>query len=89
MRVQSINPAKLANLFRKEFELCRVKRDETIALLSDQGTRREYIAASFAAAEALGAHIYEMCVNNVPNWTKVGVPTVGAAKGTVEALKAA
>ena len=88
MRVQSINSAKLANLFRQEFELCRVKRDETIALLSDQGTRREYIAASFAAAEALGAHIYEMCVNNVPNWTKVGIPTVGAAKGTVDALKA-
>jgi len=89
MRVQSINSAKLANLFRQEFELCRVRAGETIALLSDQGTRREYVAAAFAAAEALGAPVYEMCVNSVPSWTKVGVATVGAAKGTLEALKSA
>ncbi|MDE0382893.1 MAG: hypothetical protein OXI22_03335, partial [Defluviicoccus sp.] len=31
----------------------------------------------------------EMCVNAVPSWTSVGVATVGACKGTLEALKAA
>jgi 2,5-dihydroxypyridine 5,6-dioxygenase len=47
------------------------------------------VAAAFAAAEHAGADIYEMCVNFVPGWSKVGVPTVGQVKGTLEAVKAA
>lgn len=89
MRPQSVNPSSLARLFRKEFELCNVSKGETIALLSDLSSRREYVGAAFAAADDLGADIYEMCVNSVPSWTKVGVATVGASKGTLEALKAA
>ncbi len=89
MRVQSTNPAKLAGMFRQEFELCNVQPGETIALLSDIATRRDFVAASFAAAQELGADAYEMCVNAVPSWTKVGVETVGACKGTLEALCAA
>ena len=89
MRVQTLNPAKMAMLFRREFELCRIQPGETIALLSDLGARREYVSAAFAAAEDMGANIYEMCVNATPSWTKVGVETVGACKGTVEALTAA
>ncbi len=89
MRPQVLNPAKLQSLFRAELELCNVRRDETIALLTDLASRREYVAASFAAAEALGADIYELCVNSVPSWDRVGVATVGKCKGTVEALKAA
>ena len=88
MRVQTLNPAKMAKLFRREFELCRVQPGETIAVLSDLSARREYVSAAFAAAEDLDADIYEMCVNSVPSWTKVGVETVGACKGTVEALAA-
>jgi 2,5-dihydroxypyridine 5,6-dioxygenase len=88
-RSLQINPAKMANLFRKQFELCNVKGGETIALVSDLGTRRPYIMAAFAAASDLGADIYEMCVNNLPTYTKVGVPTVGQCKGTIDALKAA
>ena len=81
-----INPARLAGLFRQEFALSAVKQGETIAGVSDLGTRREYVEASFAAADELGADIYEMCVNSVPSWTKVGVPTIGQCKGTLEAL---
>ncbi len=88
-RPQELNPAKLAMLYRKQFELCNVKRGETIAVISDLGTRREYIMAAFAAADDLGADIYEMCVNFVPGWTKVGVPTIGQCKGTLEAAKKA
>jgi 2,5-dihydroxypyridine 5,6-dioxygenase len=58
-------------------------------VVSDLGTRREYIQAAFAAAEELGADIYEMCVNAIPGWTSVGVPTIGQCKGTLEALLAA
>ena len=89
MRTRLNNPAALATLFRREFELCNVREGETIALLSDISSRREYVEASFAAASDLGVNAYDLCVNSVPSWTKVGVETVGGAKGTVEALAAA
>jgi 2,5-dihydroxypyridine 5,6-dioxygenase len=85
LRSQELNPAKLATLFRKQLQLCNVKSGETIAVVSDLGTRREYVQSAFAAADELGADIYEMCVNSMPSWTKVGVPTIGKCKGTLEA----
>ena len=88
IRSLEVNPAKLAKLFKKQFDLCNVKPEETVAIVSDLGTRREYIQAAFAAADEIGADIYEMCVNLVPGWTKVGVPTIGKCKGTLEALMA-
>ena len=84
---ESINHAKLAMLFRQEFQLCNVQKGETIVLLSDLGARRDYVSAAFAAAEDLGADAYEMCVNAMPSWTKVGVATVGRCKGTLEAIR--
>lgn len=87
-RPAEINPGKLTGLFKKQFELCKVKPGETIAIVSDLGTRIEYIHAAFAAADELGADIYEMRVNMIPGWTKVGVPTIGKCKGTLEALMA-
>ncbi|HUG79291.1 MAG TPA: hypothetical protein VML57_17555, partial [Burkholderiales bacterium] len=88
-RAQEINPAKLAQLYRRQFGLCEVRQGETIAVVSDLATRREYLQAAFAAADDLGADIYELCVNSLPSWTKVGVPTIGRCKGTLEALAAA
>ncbi|HAE00596.1 MAG TPA: hypothetical protein DCL95_14345 [Rhodospirillaceae bacterium] len=84
-----MNPAKMASLFERQFKLSNVKKGETICCVSDLTTRREYIQASFAAADTLGADVYEMCVNSIPGWTKVGVPTIGQCKGTLEAAKAA
>jgi 2,5-dihydroxypyridine 5,6-dioxygenase len=89
LRVQEVNPAKLAMLYRRQFELCKVKPGETIAVVSDLGTRREYVQAAFAAADDLGADVYELCVNSIPSWTRVGVPTIGKCKGTLEAVSAA
>jgi 2,5-dihydroxypyridine 5,6-dioxygenase len=89
MRNQELNPARLASLFRRQFELCNVKQGETIALLSDLNSPPEYIQASFAAASELGADAYAICVNSIPSWTKVGVETIGACKGTLDALAAA
>ena len=86
---EAINHARLAMLFAKEYALCNVQKGETIVLLSDLGARRDYVAAAFAAAEDLGADAYEMCVNAMPSWTKVGVETVGRCKGTLDAIKAA
>ncbi len=89
IRTQELNPAKMVSLFRRQFELCRVGPGQTVAVVSDLGTRREYIQAAFAAAEDVGADIYEMCVNTIPGWTRVGVPTIGKCKGTLGALSAA
>jgi 2,5-dihydroxypyridine 5,6-dioxygenase len=86
IRTQQLNPAKMASLFKKQFELCRVGPGQTVAIVSDIGTRRDYIHAAFAAADEMGFDIYEMCVNVLPGWTKVGVPTIGKCKGTLEAL---
>ncbi len=86
IRAQEVNPAKLAMLYKRQFEMCLVGEGETVCCVSDLTTRREYIQAAFAAAEELGADIYEMCVNSVPSWTKVGVATVGQCKGTLEAV---
>ena len=86
-RTTEVNPAKMAMLYKRELELCKVKAGDTIALVSDLGTRREYIQATFAAADELGLDVYEMCVNSIPGWTKVGVPTIGKCKGTLEALR--
>lgn len=80
------NPARMAKLYVEQFRLSAVKPGETIAIVSDLGTRREYIQAAFAAADELGADIYEMCVNSLPGWTKVGVPTIGQCKGTLAAV---
>jgi len=88
IRTQELNPAKLISLFRKQFELCRVAPGQTVAIVSDLGTRREYIEAAFAAAQDIGFDIYEMCVNAIPGWTSVGVATIGKCKGTLEALMA-
>ena len=89
IRTQEINPARLTGLYRRQFELCRVGPGQTVAVVSDLGTRREYIQAAFAAAEEMGFDIYEMCVNAIPGWTSVGVATIGKCKGTLEALMAA
>lgn len=86
VRPSELNPAKLAMLYKRELKMCKVARGETIAVVSDLGTRREYIQATFAAADELGADAYELCVNSIPGWTKVGVPTIGQCKGTLEAL---
>jgi 2,5-dihydroxypyridine 5,6-dioxygenase len=89
IRTQELNPGKMTSLFRKQFELCRLGAGQTVAIVSDLGTRRDYIQAAFAAGEETGIDIYEMCVNMIPGWTKVGVPTIGQCKGTLEALSAA
>ena len=88
IRTQEVNPARLTSLFRKQFEMCRVAPGQTVAVVSDLGTRREYIQCAFAAAQEMGFDIYEMCVNAIPGWTSVGVPTIGQCKGTLEALMA-
>ncbi len=89
MRPLEVNPAKLATLFAKQFRLCNVKPGETIAMITDLNSPREYVAAAFAAGDELGADVYEMATNTLSSWVKTGEETVGKAKGTLDALRAA
>ena len=89
MRPLEINPAKLAMLFAKEFRLCNTQAGETICMITDLNSPFEYVTAAFAAADELGADIYEMRTNTLSSWVKVGEETVGRAKGTIDALSAA
>ena len=86
MAGQAINPANIPGLFRKQFELCKVRKGETVILLSDFNTRRDYVQACFAAAGDLGAHAYEIGVSRSPDWSHIGVDVVGEAKGMKDAL---
>jgi len=89
MRPVEVNPAKLSRLFIREFRLCNVKRGETIAMITDLNTPRDYVAAAFTACDELGADIYEICTSSLSSWVRLGEETVGKAKGTLEALRAA
>lgn len=89
MRFQEMNPARLTGLFMRQFAMSKVSPGEQLVLLTDMTSRMEYVQAAFAAAEELGADIYEMRVNSVPSWTKVGVDTISGGKGKLDALKAA
>lgn len=86
MAGQAINPASVPALFRKQFELCKVKAGETVILLTDFNTRRDYVLACFAAVEELGANAYEIGVSRSPDWLRIGVDVVGEAKGMKDAL---
>jgi hypothetical protein len=52
------------DLFRKELLLCGVKEATTIAVLSEVDRLADYAAAFMAAAQALGAHAFN--VNLLP-----------------------
>ena len=88
MRPQLLNPAQLPAVFRKEFELCAVKPGETIILLTNLNTRRDYVLAATAAAEDVGADIFEINLNRVAR-SVARAPRGRPGQGLMEALKAA
>ena len=90
LRSTELNPAKLAFLFKKQFDLCQVKRGETIAMcFRPRHATRIHHGGLRRGARLVGVDAYEICVNALPSWTKVGVPTIGQCKGTLDALKQA
>ena len=89
LRPQEINRAKLPFLFKREFELCKVAANETIVLVTDLKVRPEFIEAAFAAAEALGAKIYEMKMNRPYSTTHIGGEQIFEPTGTMQAIEQA
>ncbi|MGE0253282.1 MAG: hypothetical protein AB7N54_01700 [Alphaproteobacteria bacterium] len=89
LRPRETNPMSLAFLYRKELELCKVRPDETIVVVSSLATPAEYVEAAFAAAAEIGCGIYEMKLNAAFSTTHIGGEHVWHTKGAVEAIEAA
>lgn len=86
---QAFNPAALAGLFAREFRLCNVKSGETIVLLSDHNTSKDYILAAFAAAEEVGAMAFEICISRPVDLSRVGYKSPTESPAVMQAMKAA
>jgi 2,5-dihydroxypyridine 5,6-dioxygenase len=50
----------LADAFRAEFELCRVRAGELVAIVTEPGSRDDHIEASWVALMALGANPWQL-----------------------------
>lgn len=61
----SIHP-RLISLLTKEFELCRIGRDDLVAVLCDGGSRLDYAEASAVALEELGARVFQVIISTRP-----------------------
>jgi 2,5-dihydroxypyridine 5,6-dioxygenase len=90
------NP-EFIDLCTRELTLCRVHRDETVAVLSAGDERPEYVDAFLSAALSLGASAYHVrlplgsgnvAADSAGGW-KVGATGLAGNRGAIEALKQA
>lgn len=86
--------ADLAPLFKREFELCKVKEGEVVAVLTESKTRPEYVTAATTAAQMLGAQVFEISVPGMgmeaPTVVKamaMGVPALSQPSPLLDAVK--
>lgn len=90
---EALNPAELPFLFREELKLCRVTAETQIVLVTDLGTRPDYVQAAFAAANDLGARIFEIKISTpfhpVMIASQGGGDTLSALPGALQAINAA
>jgi len=69
----------LVPLFRSELQLCNVRDGEIVALLTEPATRSDYVAAASAAAQSLGAKVFEVSVPAMGWDTPTPVKGMGAS----------
>jgi 2,5-dihydroxypyridine 5,6-dioxygenase len=78
------NPALIA-LFTREFELCRVKPGESIAIVTEPDSPGSYLVASIAALSAMGARPFQVML---PVWPeRDDFPVVARASGGCTLLR--
>src|SRR5262249_14801044 len=70
--------ADLNPLFRRVFELCNVQEGEIVGLLTDPTTWPEYRETAAAAAQSLGAQVFEISVPGLGWDTPTPVKGMGA-----------
>lgn len=84
-----MNLAQLPELFRKQYELCAVQPGETVVLLTEPGTPRDYVNAAFAGAMMAGAESFEVGLPQALDLKRVGHEVPGRARGLLPALQSA
>jgi len=83
--------ASLVTLFKAELELCKLRPDETLAVLTQENDRQAYADAFLAAAQQIGAHAFQI---NVPSRLRfgtmlqnVGKTALAGNRSAIESLK--
>ncbi|MFI0908425.1 hypothetical protein ACH4TE_33665 [Streptomyces sioyaensis] len=80
-----LSSADLLDAFTRELRLCKVRSGEHVVVLSEPGSRGDYVAAAFGAAKACGAHVIAA---TVPGGSPAPMPSThtGAGPGLVSVL---
>ena len=80
-----LSSVDLLDAFTRELRLCRVRSGEHVVVLSEPGSRGDYVAAAFGAAKACGAHVISA---TVPGGSAAPMPSThtGAGPGLVSVL---
>ncbi|MFB7715720.1 hypothetical protein [Streptomyces sp. NPDC056105] len=75
----------LLDAFTRELRLCKLQDGEHVVVLSEPGSRGDYVAAAFGAAKSLGAHVISA---TVPGGSPAPMPSThtGAGPGLVSVL---
>lgn len=73
----------LTALFKEEFEWCKVKPDESAAIITEADSRAQYAQAAQSALAALGARPFQIMLPS-GSITKSGVPSAG--RGTASQI---
>jgi 2,5-dihydroxypyridine 5,6-dioxygenase len=83
--VFDLSSVDLLDAFTRELALCKVKTGEHVVVLSEPGSRGDYVAAAFGAAKSLGAHVISA---TVPGGSPAPMPSThtGAGPGLVSVL---
>ncbi|MFF2502426.1 hypothetical protein ACFVTY_03405 [Streptomyces sp. NPDC058067] len=80
-----LSSVDLLDAFTRELQLCKLREGEHVVVLSEPGSRGDYVAAAFGAAKACGAHVIAA---TVPGGSPAPMPSThtGAGPGLVSVL---
>jgi 2,5-dihydroxypyridine 5,6-dioxygenase len=83
--VFDLSSVDLLDAFTRELRLCKLREGEHVVVLSEPGSRGDYVAAAFGAAKACGAHVIAA---TVPGGSPAPMPSThtGAGPGLVSVL---
>jgi 2,5-dihydroxypyridine 5,6-dioxygenase len=83
--VFDLSSVDLLDAFVRELRLCKVRSGEHVVVLSEPGSRGDYVEAAFGAAKACGAHVIAA---TVPGGSPAPMPSThtGAGPGLVSVL---
>lgn len=71
--------SQLSLLFARQFGLCGLKKEETVAVIAEIGRKREHVDAAVLAAQQLGAAVIllESPACRIPNFRRIRPMTAG------------